>query len=103
MGIASTSLVVTSSDRRGKPLQLQPSDREWATAIESINACGWSLPPMVILKGKVHLSTWYSTTDLPPEWVIALSENEWTNNELGLKWVSDVFNKYTASRTVGKY
>jgi hypothetical protein len=28
IGIASTSRVVTSSDRRGKPPQLQPGDRE---------------------------------------------------------------------------
>jgi hypothetical protein len=103
MGIASTSRVVTSSDRRGKPVQLQPGDREWAMAIETINACGWSLPPMAILKGKVHLANWYTTTDLPLDWVIALSENGWTNNELGLKWVMDVFDKHTAHRTVGKY
>lgn len=35
MGIASTSRVVTTSDRRGKPPQLQPGDREWVTAIEA--------------------------------------------------------------------
>jgi hypothetical protein len=104
MGIASTSRVVTSSDRRGKPPQLQPGDREWVTAIEAINASGWYLPPMVIFKGKVHISTWYEySKDLPSNWVIALSENGWTNNELGLKWLSEVFEKYTVTRTIGKY
>ena len=103
MGIASTSRVVTTSDRRGKPPQLQPGDREWVTAIEAINARGWCLPPMVIFKGKVHLSTWFETTQLPPNWVIALSDNGWTNDKLGLKWLSEVFEPNTASKSIGKY
>jgi hypothetical protein len=65
IGIASTSRVVTASDWQGKPPQLQPGDREWVTSIETINARGWYLPPMVIFKGKVHLSTWFETTGLP--------------------------------------
>jgi hypothetical protein len=103
MGIASTSRVVTTSDRRGKPPQLQPGDREWVTAIEAINARGWYLPPMVIFKGKVHLSTWFETTQLPPNWVIALSDNGWTSDELGLKWLSEIFEPNTASKSIGKY
>ena len=103
MGIASTSRVVTTSDRRGKPPQLQPGDREWVTAIEAINARGWYLPPMVIFKGKVHLSTWFETTQLPPDWAIALSDNGWTSNELGLKWLTEIFEPNTASKSIGKY
>src|SRR6266480_6663648 len=103
IGIAGISRVVTASDRRGKPYQIQPGDREWVTAIESINASGWHLPPMVIFKGKVHLSTWYKDAAIPPDWVIAVSENGWTNNKLGLTWLRDVFNKHTSQRTVGKY
>jgi hypothetical protein len=65
MGIASTSRVVTTSDRQGRPPQLQPGDREWAMSIECINAKGWYLPLMIIFKGKVHISTWYKNNDLP--------------------------------------
>jgi hypothetical protein len=103
MGLASTSRVVTASDRRGKPPQLQPGDREWVTAIESINAKGWSLPPMVIFKGKVHISTWYEYNKLPPDWTIALSANGWTNNDLGLHWLKEVFEKNTAPVKVGSH
>lgn len=103
IGVAGTSRVITSSDRRGKPPQLQPGDREWITAIEAINTRGWYLPAMIIFKGKVYMSTWYGASDLPPDWVIALSEKGWTTNELGLKWLSEVFEKYTVSRTIGKY
>lgn len=103
IGIASTSRVVTTSDRRGKAIQIQPGDREWATVIEAINAKGWYLPPMVILKGKVHISTCYENNDLPSDWIIALSENGWTNNELGFKRLVEVFESYTVSRSVDKY
>lgn len=103
IGIASTSRVVTTTDRRGRPPQLQPGDREWATVIETINATGWYLPPMVILKGKVHISVWYENNELPANWTIALSKNGWTSNELGLHWLKHVFEPNTASRTVGSH
>jgi hypothetical protein len=103
MGIASTARVVTASDRRGKPLRLQPGDREWVTAIETINARGWSLPPMVIFKGKVHISTWYENNNTSAQWTIALSDNGWTNDKLGLHWLKTVFEPNTASKTIGRY
>lgn len=55
MGIASTLRVITSLDRRQKPYLIQQGDREWATVIKAISATSVVLPPMVILKGKVHL------------------------------------------------
>ncbi len=55
MGIASTSKVVTRSDRRNRPIVVQPGNREWTTAIECINATGWSLDPMILLKGKCYI------------------------------------------------
>jgi hypothetical protein len=83
MGVASTSKVVTSSDTIGRATLVQPGDREWVTVIECISASSWCLPPFVILKGKLHQASWYK--DLPPDWVIALSDNGWTTNELGLE------------------
>jgi len=84
MGIASLSKVVTASDRRGRTPQLQPGNREWVTAIEAINTQGWCLPPMVIFKGKVHLSTWFEHKILPPGSVIGLSSKGWTNKVIKL-------------------
>ena len=57
MGLIGTTRVVTSSDRRGRPVTLQLGDWEWVTSIECINSCGWVLPPMLIFAGKVHIST----------------------------------------------
>jgi len=100
MGVAATSKVVTSADTIGRATVVQPGNREWVTAIECINASGWCLPPFVILAGKLHQASWYK--DLPPDWAIALSDNGWTTDELGLEWIKH-FNRHTESRTTGAY
>ena len=100
MGVASTSKVVTSSDRVGRVAIIQPGNREWVTAIECINASGWCLPPLVILSGKVHQNSWYN--GLPPDWAISVSDNGWTTDQLGVEWVKH-FNQHTAARTAGVY
>ena len=100
MGVAGTSKVVTSSERVGRAVVVQPGNREWVTVIECVNASGWSLPPFVILSGKVHQNSWYR--DLPLDWTIGVSDNGWTTDELGVEWVKH-FNQYTAARTAGVY
>jgi hypothetical protein len=56
---------------------------------------------MIIFSGKVHQSQWYQ--DIDPDWLIGLSDNGWTNNELGLLWLEKVFEKHTMTRAQGKY
>jgi hypothetical protein len=56
---------------------------------------------MIIFSGKVHQSQWYQ--DIDPDWLIGVSDNGWTNNRLGLSWLEKVFEKHTASHTLGKY
>ena len=98
MGIAVTSKVVTSSDTVGRAVTVQPGNRDWVTTIECINASGWCLPPFVILSGKLHQASWYQ--HLPPDWVIAISDNGWTTDKLGVEWVKH-FDRHTRSRTYG--
>jgi hypothetical protein len=59
IGKLTTQLVVTGSERRGRPKTIQPGNREWTTAIQGINAAGWAIPPFLIFAGKYHLSAWY--------------------------------------------
>jgi hypothetical protein len=54
----------------------------------------------VILSGKVHQASWYN--GLPLDWIIGVSDNGWTTDELGFEWVKH-FNQHTASRTAGVY
>jgi hypothetical protein len=102
MGVASTAKVITGSYHRASRVRaLQPGNREWVTTIETINASGWALPPMIIFAGKVHQSIWYQ--DMPHDWTVGLSENGWTNDELGFIWLKEVFERHTALRTIGTY
>ena len=59
MGVISTARVVSGS-QGARPVSIQPGNREWVIVIECICATGQSIPPMVIFKGKMHLSTWYN-------------------------------------------
>ena len=36
------------------------------------------------------------------DWVIAVSDNGWTNDKIGLVWLKNIFNKHTQNHTVGK-
>jgi hypothetical protein len=65
---------------------------------------------MVILQSKVHLSNWYEHYEIPPDWVIAISPNGWTSDQLGwtsdqlgLTWLKEVFEPFTRSKTTEKY
>ena len=57
MGVVSTAKVVIRSDRKNRSVIIQSGNREWTTVIKYINGIGWSLDPMIIFEGKVHIST----------------------------------------------
>jgi hypothetical protein len=65
MGVISTAKVVTRAEIRGRPTLMQPGNREWVTALETIRADGTTIPPMIIFAGKIHISTWYDEKQLP--------------------------------------
>jgi hypothetical protein len=102
MGVASSSKVITGSERRTRPELVQPGDREWVTVIQSICADGSYTPPFIIYKGRVHISAWYEEASIPRNWKLSVSENGWTNNALGLEWLKH-FNAHTKARRRGVY
>ncbi|KAJ0126560.1 Uncharacterized protein HZ326_30333 [Fusarium oxysporum f. sp. albedinis] len=102
MGMISTGMVVTGTERRSNAKLAQPGNREWITVVQGISSQGWWLPPFIIVAGQFHLSTWYQDSTLPQDWVIATTENGWTTNERGLEWVRH-FDKQTKPRTTGEY
>jgi hypothetical protein len=102
MGAISTAKVITASQMAGRPLTTQPGSREWVTVIEAINCTGWALDPMIIFKAKNHQNNWYLDRELGLDWTIAVSDNGWTNNDLGLHWLEHVFDRQTKLRTTGR-
>ena len=101
MGLTATAKVITRSEYYGRRSLLQPGNREWATAIETISASGWALPPCIILKGKVFIESWFD--NLPDDWRIEVSPNGWTSDEIGIRWLEKLFIPSKIARTKGKY
>ena len=103
MGIIATAKVITLAEKQSRPNLVQPGNREWVTAIECINISSWVLPPMVIFAGKTHRTIWYKEYRIPLDWTFVISDNGWTNDQLGFQWLELVFNLYTKARTKGTY
>ncbi|KAF4417492.1 hypothetical protein FACUT_12155 [Fusarium acutatum] len=102
MGVISSAMVITSSERRGRPKSVQPGNREWVTAIQAINAEGQAIDPFIVVAGQYHLANWYRESNLPATWAIATTKNGWTDNETGLEWLKH-FNRCTTNRSTGPY
>src|SRR6478752_2236414 len=102
MGVISSGIVVTSSERRGNPKSIQPGNREWVTAIQAINAEGRATDPFIVVAGQYHLANWYQESNLPATWAIATTQNGWTDNKTGLEWLKH-FDRCTSNRSVGSY
>ncbi|KAJ0132248.1 hypothetical protein HZ326_24671 [Fusarium oxysporum f. sp. albedinis] len=85
MGVIASGMVVTGTERRGRPKSVQPGGREWITVIQAINAEGQAIPPFIIGTGQYHLANWYRESNLPGDWAIAMRQNGWTDNEIGLE------------------
>jgi len=102
IGIIGSMKVIIGLERHTRPNLIQPGDREWVTVIQSICAAGYTTPPFIIYKGRVHISAWYEEADIPYDWKLSVSKNGWTNNALGLKWLKH-FNEHTKTHQVGSY
>jgi hypothetical protein len=100
MGKILSQLVIRASEGYGKKKRIQPGNREWVTVIQGVGAAGRRLPPFVIFAGKVLIDVWFK--DLPADWVLEVSPNGWTNNELALAWL-DHFETHTKRHTIGGY
>ena len=84
MGLISAQKVVTRAEYYGRRSILQPGNRQWVTAIESICSDGYLLPPCIIFKGQVYIAGWFES-NLSTDWRIEVSNNSWTTDEIGLR------------------
>ena len=102
IGIITALIVITCSNKVGKPKSIQPGNREWVTVIECINVSGWSILPFVIIQGAYYLASWTIELGFPPSWVIIPTLNGWTNNKTGLEWIQ-YFNKHIKPKREADY
>ncbi len=87
-----------------KPYIAQDGNREWATVIECVNVTGRVLSFWGIFKGVLQQKKWAHTMEEigVKKWKICTSENGWTDNELGSRWLTDCFEPETRE-TKGEY
>jgi hypothetical protein len=103
IGIIATARVITMSDNIGKPVVLQPGNQEWITSIEAINAAGWALLLIILLKAKTYQGSWFEDPLISRDWWLQTSPNSWTTDEIGLDWLMNHFEPYIRDCIVRTY
>ncbi|RYP03578.1 hypothetical protein DL765_010455 [Monosporascus sp. GIB2] len=71
--------------------------RAWISVVACINADGRALPPLIIFSGVNVQQQWFPDTEDQPyeDWYFTTSSNGWTNTDIGLKWLREVFIPHT--------
>ncbi|KAI1683433.1 DDE-1 domain containing protein [Pyrenophora tritici-repentis] len=79
---------------------LQDSNREWVTLLACVCTSGEALPPALIYQGTSGVqSSWIDDDEAEQHQVfVSHSPSGWTNNDLGLAWLTQVLNRYTKAK-----
>ncbi|KAG0132722.1 DDE superfamily endonuclease-domain-containing protein [Tuber indicum] len=94
LGVCSNTIVLGASGKRRTYIQ-SPENREWVSVIEAISASGHFIRPLVMFKGKDVQTSWFTAEDIP-NWLVTTTSKGWTSNDIGLRWLSEVFLPETA-------
>ncbi|KAI0568531.1 transposase, partial [Pyrenophora tritici-repentis] len=87
MGAGGQQYVITMAGDDDAVQSPSDTNRESVTVVETVAADGSVLAPFIILKGKAHLSKWHTNTKLPDDYIVAVSETAYNNDELSLEWI----------------
>lgn len=96
--IAKNRVMISKYEKKAHMTQW--GNREWVTLIECVSMNGRVLKPWVIFKAKQQQKAWFEALK---EGHIAVSENGWTDNELGLAWFKTCFEPETTPSKEGDY
>lgn len=99
IGIGKAKSVITRRSNKRKISLPTSTERELVTVLETISADGWAMPPWIILAGKQIPAGW-DAANLPPAYTLALSENGYINDQIGLDWIAK-FDVYSSLRADG--
>ena len=85
---------------------IQDSNREWISLLACVCADGSHLPPSLIYpsaSGSIQ-SSWVEEVEPGKHSVhVTSSPSGWTNNDMGLAWLEQVFNRYTKEKARRSY
>jgi hypothetical protein len=86
-----------SWERKEVTEALQDGSREWITVLACICADGTSLEPAIIYEGKSGLQSSWVDDVIPGKHPVFLSNSPtgWSNNDIGLAWLQQVFDRCT--------
>ena len=97
MGVIAKLKVIISKYEFGGKHMTQCGNRDWVSLIECVSMDGRVLKPWIIFKAKLKQKAWFEA--LGNRGSIAISENGWTDNEIGLEWLRDCFHQETETAT----
>jgi hypothetical protein len=84
----------------------QDGSREWVSLLAAVCADGTALPPGIIFasKNSTIQSHWVAVIKAGKHSIhVASSPTGWTNNDIGLAWLEQVFDRYTQPKARRKY
>ena len=77
----------------------QDRNREFISLLACISADLTAIPPALIYKGENLQDTWFDDLQIgKDEAYFAISANGWSSNEIGKKWLVDVFDRHTKTK-----
>ena len=88
LGVCVNQTVVGSSSTT-RSYKKSPENREWVSIMEAASAAGKRTRSLAIFKGKSVQSSWFKHGEMPDS-LYTTSENGWTSNDIGLRWLREV-------------
>jgi hypothetical protein len=92
--------------RGGCRAAIQDGNREWITVLATVCGDGTSVPPGIIFQAKNGniRDTWVDSILADNHQVfVTSSDSGWTNNDLGMAWLRDVFDRHTKEKCRRSY
>ena len=93
--------MINGKKKRRNAYITQYGNREWVSLVEYVSLDGRRLPPWIIFKGKQIQKAWKEVKEPGAE--IVMSDNDWTDNEVGLEWLQKCFHHQTKTCQKGRY
>jgi len=96
MGQAARAEVICQRGRCN-PRVTHDAKRELVSVIETVSGSGMALSPFIINKGKGHYLGWYrNLIEAEHTYHFSYSPKGWTDNELAMRWLRDLFDPESA-------